>query len=156
MKALKKVIFVILSVSIFMTMTGTSTVLADSTIRKGTVRVVVRNSEIDNCADEVVYNGHRYLQAYYFLVGLISSSKDIKSWYHYNDSNASNTYYSSYNGYISFFGGTNKIRLNGEDYKSINPLVYYNHVIYVSIEDIANQLKCNYGFDASKNTIYFY
>ncbi len=153
MKMLKKVLFAILAMSIFMTMTGTSTVFADSSIRKGTVRIVLGNTEISNCSDEVVYNGHRYLKAYW---PLLIRGADVKDTYYYNDVNATNTYHFSGYGYASFFGGTNKVRINGEDFYTKNMLVYYDNVVYMSIEDITDFLNLNYGFDASKNTIYMY
>jgi hypothetical protein len=64
--------------------------------------------------------------------------------------------YFTYGGYVSFWGGSQKIRVLDTDYYLQYPAVLYDGVMYVSAEDIASTVDCSYGFDASKNTMYFY
>ena len=72
MKLLKKIIpFVVVLATVF-SVFGVQNTFADSQIKKGSTRVVMFGTEIDPCEDEVVYQGHRYLPADYFISSILS------------------------------------------------------------------------------------
>jgi hypothetical protein len=154
-KLTKLMAFAMVLVTLMTSLTATP-VYAASQIQKGTTRVVLMNSELSNCEDEVVYNGHRYLPAAYYVGFSIANTGLTVSDAKYNYNNGSFTVYFTYGGYVSFWGGSQKIRVLDTDYYLQYPAVLYDGVMYVSAEDIASTVDCSYGFDASKNTMYFY
>lgn len=134
-------------------------------LRKGSCRVVMYGSELAPDATELVYNGHRYLLAD-FYAGLLS----VKVWFNGGNLELSKsetntykgyvTYYFTPSGYITLRAGSTNTSAGGfsgaNNFSLIYPAAMYDGKMYVSMEDIANLLECNYGFDASKNTMYFY
>lgn len=160
MKLLKKIIpFVVVLATVF-SVFGVQNTFADSQIKKGSTRVVMFGTEIDPCEDEVVYQGHRYLPADYFISSILSEL-DLECNESVLDySNGSVSYHFSPYGYLSFWGGSKKVRVgnwyDGKDIYLTNPAVLYDGNMYISMEDIADVWSCYYGFDASVNTMYFY
>lgn len=160
MKLLKKIIPFVIAVATVFSGFGVQNTFADSQIKKGSTRVVMFEDEIDPCEDEVVYQGHRYLPAEYVVASIINETGLEFSEAVADYSNGSVSYHLSPYGYISFWGGSKKVRIgawySGKDFYLDNPAVLYDGRMYISIEDIASVLGCYYGFDASVNTVYFY
>lgn len=71
MNLLKKIIPFVIAVATVFSGFGVQNTFADSQIKKGSTRVVMFENEIDPCEDEVVYQGHRYLPAEYFVVPVL-------------------------------------------------------------------------------------
>ena len=160
MNLLKKIIPFLIAVATVFSGFGVQNTFADSQIKKGSTRVVMFENEIDPCEDEVVYQGHRYLPAEYFVVPVLDEIGFVFSEAVVDYSNGSVSYHLSPYGYLSFWGGSKKVRAgawyNGKDFYLSNPAVLYDGNMYISIEDIASAFGCYYGFDASVNTVYFY
>ena len=156
MKFLKRLFVLMFTLSIFVTATLPTTVSANSNIRQGTVRVVVGNTEIDPLADELVYNGKRYINSDFFVFFISLGMEREICTASYNEYNKSVTAEFINGGYVSLFGNTNKIRILNNDFYTTNKLLWKDNRVYIAAEDIADFLYLDYGFDASKNTIYFY
>lgn len=181
MKKIKNLILFLTMLTTVFTFTCSNAFAGDT--RKETVRVVVFEDEADNCADELIYNGHRYLSGDYIadiLAILINSGRDpmdfssgdladmlsrnIKNGgFHYSDTNTYKgtvSYNFSPTGYMSLWAGSTKLVLGNFgvlfELKLSYPAAMYDGKMYVAMEDIADVVGCSCGFDAEKNTMYFY
>lgn len=163
MKKFKKILVLLTMVAATFSLSCSSVYAGE--LRKGTCRVVMYGSEIANDAGELVYNGHRYLYAdvYPMLLAIKAQSQGVNLELAKSETNTYKgyvTYYFTPSGYITLRAGSSVARLGGydgsHDYNLVCPAAMYNGKMYISMEDIAHIMGCNYGFDASKNTMYFY
>ncbi len=127
-----------------------------ASVRKGTVRVVIKNQEISKSSDELVYNNKRYISVIYYVLPILTGISAKLQKTVYNLDKGSLTFELSPKGYISFWGGSKSINIAGTKIELQNPALLYENLMYISVEDIAKLYSCNYGFDASKNTIYIF
>lgn len=162
MKKVKKLLVLLTMLTAVLSLTCSS-VYADE-VRKGSCRVLFCDEEYTN-EDELVYNGHRYLPGIYiadaltYLVYEVGADID----YAYTETNTYTgyeTYLYTPSGYMTLKAGSTDVRMGfysaTDNFDLFYPAVMYDGQMYVSMEDIAYVMGCYYGFDASKNTMYFY
>ncbi len=174
MKNFSKLLSFILILSTLMTAFCISPAFAAPQIKKGTTRIVIDDHEANKCEDVVVYNNKRYLPADWYVLGLLNtglkySGTDLDIDFEvyesvYKASNNSITLNLKPSGYATFWAGSKNVTLPGAGTTSmlINPPVFYDKRVYVSLEDIALMFTAltgnyySYGFDYKVNTVYFY
>ncbi len=164
MKKFSKLLSFILILSTLMTSFCISPAFAASQIKKGTTRIVINDVEMSNCEDVVVYNNKRYLPVRWLILVLFNNGF-INYESVYKASNNSITLNFKPTGYMTFWAGSKNITFMGNSYPVlINPPVFYDKRVYISLEDLTNVLNetndsyspWNYGFDYKVNTVYFY
>jgi len=171
MKKFSKLLSFILILTTLITSIGISPTFAAAQIKKGTTRIVIDDIEASKCEDVVVYNNKRYLPAKWYVLAfytIVNSKLDTKMDFDiyesvYKASNKSITLNLKPAGYMTFWAGSRNVTVFGEtDSMLINPPVFYDKQVYISLEDIANIFTVmsgsyyNHGFDYKINTVYFY
>lgn len=140
-------------------LTAFATVPASAEVLKGTARVVIADEEWASCEDTVVYDGIRYLPIEYVALPYEADYEIGYAGTDYNFNNNSATIQFTSGDYISFWAGSTKMRIDESDLDDYlyYPAIMYDGQMYVSMEDLAYELyDCNYGYDVSANTFYFY
>lgn len=163
MKKVKKLLVILTMLTAVFSLSYSSVYAGE--LRKGTCRVVLFDEEILTNANELVYNGHRYLSGdlYALIFSIAMQYSDLDCDYSYSETNPYSgyaTYYFTPSGYMTLQAGSVNGRIgyyyDADDFTLIYPAAMYDTQMYVSMEDIAKLIGCNYGFDAYKNTMYFY
>ena len=134
MKNLKKIFVLMFTLSILNNTLFTSNVSASPVVKESNMRIVIGDTEIAKSYKCISYDNKKYV-SFKVLLAVVSVAldKEVKK-LEYNPRNGSNTAYFD-GAYVSLFGGSKTVRINGMTKELKNIALYHNTDIYISMED---------------------